>query len=61
MAMRHRVHAEGILGILCSRGGGLTGLPPWARRLHRVRRWVGGKIILYHARLRVRAVRRRAA
>jgi hypothetical protein len=61
MALRHRVHAEGILGNLCSGGGGLTGLPPWARRLHRVRRWVGGKIILYHAKLRVRTARRRAA
>jgi hypothetical protein len=61
MAMRHRVHAEGILGNLCGRGGGLTGLPPWARRLHRVRRWVGGKIILYHARLRVRRAAKLAA
>lgn len=26
-------------------------LPPWVRRLPRVRRWVGAKIILYHARL----------
>jgi hypothetical protein len=58
---RHRVHAEGILGNLCGYGGGLTGLPPFVRRLHRVRRWVGGKIILYHARLRARVARRKAA
>jgi hypothetical protein len=58
---RHRVNAEGILGNLCGYGGGLTGLPPFVRRLPRVRRWVGGKIILYHARLRARAARRRAA
>jgi hypothetical protein len=58
---RQRIHAEGILGNLCGYGGGLTSLPPWVRRLRRVRRWVGGKIILYHARLRVRVERKRAA
>jgi hypothetical protein len=51
---RQRINAEGILGNLCGYGGGLCGLPPWVRRLHRVRRWVGSKIILYHIRLRVR-------
>jgi hypothetical protein len=30
----------------------LLSLPPFVRRLGRVRRWVGGKIILYHARQR---------
>jgi len=59
--MRQRVNAEGILGNLCGCGGGLTGLPPWVRRLRRVRRWVGGKIILYHAKLRVRRAAKRAA
>lgn len=58
---RHRVNAEGILGNLCGYGGGLSPLPPWVRRLYRVRRWVGGKIILYHARLRARIARRKAA
>jgi hypothetical protein len=33
-------------------GGGLAGLPVWVRTVGRVRRWVGAKIILYHARLR---------
>lgn len=61
MVLRQRVNAEGILGNLCGCGGGLTGLPPWVRRLRRVRRWVGGKIILYHAKLHVRAARKRAA
>jgi len=61
MVLRQRVNAEGVLGNLCGCGGGLTGLPPWVRRLRRVRRWVGGKIILYHAKLRVRAARKRAA
>lgn len=54
MVYRQRTNAEGILGNLCGYGGGLTGLPPWVRRLERVRRWVGGKITLYHARLQVR-------
>ena len=61
MVYRQRVNAEGILGNLCGHGGGLTHLPPWARGLERVRRWVGGKIILYHARLRVRNRRKGAA
>lgn len=61
LVYRQRVNAEGILGNLCSYGGGLTSLPPWARRLHRVRRWVGGKITLYHARLRVRSRQKRVA
>jgi IS5 family transposase len=61
LVYRQRIHAEGILGNLCGYGGGLTSLPPWVRGLHRVRRWVGGKIILYHARLRVRADKKKAA
>ena len=61
MVHRHRVNAEGILGNLCGYAGGLAPLPPWARRLYRVRRWVGGKIILYHARLRVRAAQKKVA
>lgn len=48
---RDRVHVEGILSNLCSHAGGLSPLPAWVRRLHRVRRWVGAKITLYHARL----------
>jgi hypothetical protein len=61
MIYRQRVNAEGILGNLCGCGGGLTTLPPWVRRLHRVQRWVGGKIILYHAHLRARRQQKRAA
>ncbi|MCH8165807.1 MAG: hypothetical protein IH889_09380, partial [Planctomycetes bacterium] len=30
-------------------GIGLKGPPNWVRRLHRVRRWVWGKILFYHA------------
>lgn len=61
MVYRQRVNAEGILGNLCSYGGGLASLPAWVRRLPRVRRWVGAKIILYHARVRLRQQHRRAA
>ena len=35
-------------------GGGLGPLPGWVRTLERVRRWVGAKLILYHARLSLR-------
>lgn len=59
--MKDRVNAEGIFGNLTSYGGGLNGLPSWVRRIHRVRRWVGCKIILYHARLEAREARKRVA
>jgi hypothetical protein len=58
---RSRANAEGILGNLCGYGGGLTTLPPWVRGLRRVRRWVGVKINLYHARLRTRKELKMAA
>ena len=32
-------------------GGGLTTLPPWVRRIHRVTCWVTAKIAVYNARL----------
>jgi hypothetical protein len=48
---RQRIHVEGCFSNLCSYGGGLGPLPAWVRTLDRVRRWVGAKIILYHARL----------
>ena len=55
MVHRHRIAAEATFSNLCSYGGGLGPLPAWVRRLPRVRRWVGAKIILYHARFRARA------
>jgi len=45
---------ERIFGSQSTLGGGLGPLPGWVRRLDRVRRWVGAKLILYHARLIVR-------
>jgi hypothetical protein len=58
---KQRIHAEGILGNLCGCSGGLIGLPPWVRGLHRVTRWVGGKMIWYHAKLQSRRSAKRAA
>jgi len=51
---RQRIHVEGTLSNLCGFGGGLGPLPAWVRGLPRVRRWVGAKIILYHARFHAR-------
>jgi len=51
---RDRIGIEQIFGHLTSLGGGLGPLPAWVRTLPRVRRWVGCKLILYHARLRLR-------
>ena len=48
---RQRVAVEGTFSNLTSYGGGLGPLPSFVRRLDRVRRWVGTKIILYHVRL----------
>jgi len=58
---KERVNAEGILGNLCGCSGGLSGLPSWVRGLQRVRRWVGTKIILYHAKLRSKKAIQNAA
>lgn len=49
-----RVHIEGTFSNLTSYGGGLGPLPAFVRRLGRVRRWVGTKIVLYHIRLQTR-------
>ena len=49
-----RQEIERVFGVLTCAAGGLAGLPAWVRRLPRVRRWVGVKIILYNARLEVR-------
>lgn len=46
-----RLNVEGTFSNLTSRGGGLGPLPGFVRRLTRVRRWVGAKIVLYHLHL----------
>lgn len=49
-----RLIIEQCFSNVCSYGGGLGPLPAWVRTLERVRRWVGAKILLYHARLMLR-------
>ena len=51
---RSRGTVERVFAHLSAFGGGLAGLPPWVRTLPRVRRWVGAKLIIYHARWNVR-------
>jgi len=51
---RERLRIERIFAQQSAYGGGLAPLPPWVRTLRRVRRWIGTKLILYHARLTVR-------
>lgn len=53
-----REKIERFLGTLCCTGGGLGPLPGFVRGLERVRRWVGGKLLLHTLR---RALKRRAA
>jgi len=51
---RTRVTAERTFAHLSAYGGGLAPLPAWVRTLPRVRRWIGAKLIIYHARWNVR-------
>jgi hypothetical protein len=46
---QERLAVERFFGQLASIGGGLSSLPSWVRTLPRVRRWVGAKLIFYHA------------
>lgn len=52
-AMRHRTQIERDFGNLTSFGGGLQGLPAWARRYRRVRNWVWAKLMVNAARIRI--------
>lgn len=49
-----RTEIERYFGSLATVGGGLIGLPAWARRLHRVRAWVGAKLVVNTARHAIR-------
>ena len=60
-AMRWRNQVERVFAALTCTAGGLAALPAWVRGTERVRRWVGVKIILYNARLKVREQPRAAA
>jgi hypothetical protein len=44
-----RDEVERTFGQTSTIGFGFKGLPSWARRLHRVRRWIWGKNVLHHA------------
>ena len=48
---KKRLTIEQCFGNAGSYGGGLGPLPHWVRTLERVRRWVGAKLLFYHARL----------
>ena len=54
---RFRAQAERDFGNLAGFGGGLQGLPSWARRIWRVRNWVHAKLLINAA--RIRSLRRR--
>ena len=47
---QRRAAIERYFGTLATVGGGLHALPAWARRIHRVRPWVGAKLVLFTAR-----------
>lgn len=47
--LKWRDDIERRFGHMSNIGFGLKGLPNWVRRLHRVRLWLWGKILLYHA------------
>lgn len=49
--LKKRRGIETCFGNLTGFGGGLITLPPWARRLHRVRLWVHGKLLVNAARI----------
>lgn len=53
MVYKHRIGVEGTFSNVTACGGGLQSLPSFVRRLSRVTRWVGAKLILYHAHLQV--------
>jgi hypothetical protein len=49
--MEQRNNAEGVFSVLAVALGLSATLPSFVRRIHRVRPWIGAKIILYNARL----------
>ena len=58
---RRRNRVEQVLAHLVNLPFGLWGLPPFVRRLPRVRQWVAAKIVLYHLHLAQTLARQRAA
>ena len=49
-----RAGIERLFGALASLGCGLSALPTWVRRLHRVQAWIGAKVCIYVARVNIR-------
>ena len=45
--LRRRFGIDRLFGQLGNAGGGMGPLPNWVRRIHRVRRWVHGKLIWF--------------
>jgi len=56
-----RIAVEQALAHLTNLPFGLFSLPNFVRRLHRVKRWVAGKILLYHLYLNLRLPKAEAA
>jgi hypothetical protein len=56
---RLRTDIERAFAQLACFGGGLATLPPWVRRIGRVRRWVTAKLLINAARIRIQ--RRKAS
>ena len=52
LLLHQRDAIERVFGRLTSCGGGLSSLPAWVRRPHRVANWLAAKLLLYHARLK---------
>lgn len=50
---QQRTNIERQFSQLVSFGGGLITLPPWVRRIWRVRPWVWGKLLINAARIRI--------
>lgn len=46
-----RTQIERYFGVLSASTAGLIGLPPWVRRIHRVRLWVDAKLVINAARI----------
>jgi hypothetical protein len=53
---RQRTGIERQFSQLVCFGGGLTCLPPWVRRIHRVRNWVTAKLLINAARIRIKGL-----
>jgi hypothetical protein len=53
--LRRRIGIDQYFGQLGNSGGGLSPLPNWVRRRHRVELWVQAKLILHLVRLTIRS------